>query len=201
MRADDLRHERRIHGCFNRAFGCGGEREEEDDAPPDDPANALVWVERQKRRLKKLRELEQRFIATHDATLLEDFWPARTFHQAELAENIEGPVALFDAAGFLADGEKHGFQADKRLRNRNADAQELFPGIEIREVRTVDGQVLLAYIGVSTKMLGAALELRHEQEMLTLAINSFKSQDRERWSGSPRSHSKGSAGTARDRGR
>ena len=143
--------------------------EDKDFALPPNRKHLIAWISEWEKRLKELQELERRFMATRDPMYLKDFMYPGEFSKVDVCEKIEGPFCMFDVTGYFADGKAKGFPAEEWLKERNAIAKELFPGIEIREVKTVRGP-MLGYIGVTSKVLHAAIGLRRAQLSLAKDI-------------------------------
>jgi hypothetical protein len=142
----------------------------DDDDMPKEPKRLAAWIEEREKRAAYLQELERRFVATRDPGHLKSFMATGPYPYVYLVKPIKGPVAFFDAVRFFESGKKDNFPAEKWFKERNQIAKELFPEIEIREVKTTDGETRIAYIGVTTKVLNAALHLRYEQRSLAKAL-------------------------------
>ena len=166
--------EKRCHRCFKAALyggnASGGVDSEEDDIAPCNPEQSSAWLEERKQRLAELQDIACRFLKTRDVTLLSEFVSTRPNREVNQQEPITGPVALFDHTGFLMDGKKGDFDAQEMLDLHNQDVKLFFPNVQIREVKTTSGGVVLAYVGVDQNTFAAIKELRHQQRVATLDI-------------------------------
>jgi hypothetical protein len=156
--------------CLPATWGGPVNEDGEDDIIPHNRTRQAVWIAERERRLKELQELERRFMATRDPGYLKDFMFKGEFPKEPLAELIEEPHAVWDFANYRADGKKEGNLPEKLIEEHNRITREFFPGIEIREVKTIKGDPRLVYIGVTTEMLYAAINLRRTEQSLAKKI-------------------------------
>jgi hypothetical protein len=166
--------ETKLYDCLPAQWG--GE-DSAASALPFDRVNLAQWIAEQEERLRQLRERERLFKATGDLKYLEEFRFRGTFPAVKLEKKINGPVAIFDMDGYLAKENAKGLPGEKWIKEQNEIAKEFFPEITIREVKTRSGERRLAYIGVTTEMLYAAIEARIAEKKLQSKIELAKSRE------------------------
>ena len=99
--------------------------------------------------LKRLKELEKKFLDTRDIELLKPFYENFEYPQVKLKEDIQKPVALFEITDFLSvaltlKDLKH---IDKKTLLFIEDVKIFDPTIKMRIVESTEGKKMLAFIG------------------------------------------------------
>ncbi len=152
--------------------------EEIDEALKKSAAQYEDWVKsfgEQKRRLAYLQALEKQFLVTRDMKLLEEFRDEREIPEAELAEKVKEPYALWDEDGWLEkaqdDPEKLVIR-QRILDDQDADARLLNPNVKIRHIKgKEDGHTYRVYEGIDGKGFRAFLRLRDAEREAQRKIN------------------------------
>jgi hypothetical protein len=158
------------YDCLPAMWNMSGDGEVADDPMPLNRVRLTAWLAEREKRLSELQALERGFVTTRNPAHLKDSMFNGEYGKAETLEPLPEPVALFNAAAFLADGRARNYPAGQWLELRNKIATELFPGIEIREVHLLNGEPRMAYVGVTSRELVAAVTLRLEQMELAQKI-------------------------------